>query len=102
MLINEHTPQIKSVFMDKSAMKEKVKASLDKPVYDVKNFYHTTGRAQWIARHPVFENLTLFVISLNAIWLWIDTDYNTEADPVKVEWYFVIVENLFCLYFSFE
>mmetsp|Transcript_52599 Transcript_52599/g.118441 ORF Transcript_52599/g.118441 Transcript_52599/m.118441 type:complete len:632 (-) Transcript_52599:18-1913(-) len=55
-----------------------------------------------IARSPIFENVTMMVIFLNAVWISIDIDYNhadliVNADPV-----FQVVENLFCLYFTAE
>ncbi|OLP76729.1 Sodium channel protein para [Symbiodinium microadriaticum] len=69
--------------------------------YDVKNFYHQTGIAQHIARSPRFENITMAIIGIYAIWMAIDTDLNddviTEADPV-----FFVVEQVFCTYFLAE
>lgn len=89
------------IFADANAMKEKLRANLGRPKYCVTNFYHTEGCAQRFARSSIFENATLAVIALNAIWIAIDTEYNDkiliEADPV-----FQIAENLFCLYFSSE
>jgi hypothetical protein len=28
---------------------------------------------------PIFEQVTLVVITVNAIWMWIDIDYNKAA-----------------------
>merc|ERR1712150_444796 len=55
-----------------------------------------------VSRSKLFENATLFVIFLNAVWIMIDTDYNSktflyDADPV-----FQVVENCFCFYFTVE
>lgn len=91
-----------AVFADAAALKEKLRLDMSKPPYDVKNFYHTEGCAQKVARSHLFENATLTVIGFNALWIWIDTDYNTadillDADPL-----FIIMENFFCTYFSME
>lgn len=87
---------------DAEAMKAKARANLMRPQYDVMDHYHTDGFAQAIARSPYFDNLTVGLVCLNAVWIAIDTDMNkaliiTKADPV-----FMIVDNLFCFYFSFE
>jgi len=92
----------KAVFADAAALKEKLRQNMSKPPYNVANFYWETGRAQQIARSVWFENTTLAVIALNALWISIDTDYNfaeilIEADPV-----FIVAENFFCTYFFGE
>ena len=45
-----------------------------KEVYDVSMFYWDTGFSQRIARSRCFENITLFMIAVNSVWIWIDTD----------------------------
>jgi len=91
------------MFPDPEEMKAKVRQAMLKPdPYTVFDFYHKTGIWQAIARSPLFENVTLAVISLNALWIAIDTDANDasallDADPV-----FQIGEHFFCLYFSLE
>lgn len=70
--------------------------------YDVACYYKATGWAQLIARNHIFENLTLFVITINAIWLGFEVDVNKsdflfEADP-SIQ----LVEYLFTMYFSGE
>eukprot|EP00928_Gymnodinium_smaydae_P017550 TRINITY_DN16710_c2_g1_i3.p1 TRINITY_DN16710_c2_g1~~TRINITY_DN16710_c2_g1_i3.p1 ORF type:complete len:390 (-),score=101.70 TRINITY_DN16710_c2_g1_i3:116-1285(-) len=65
-------------------------------------FYHEKGIFQQIARHQLFDNFTLCVIGINAIWISIDTDYNTAATPLDALPVFQVGENLFCAYFSFE
>lgn len=67
-----------------------------------KDFYSKFGLAQAIARHTLFEHITLFIIMANAIWMAVDTDYNTadlnfEADPI-----FLVGEQFFTFYFVFE
>mmetsp|Transcript_114998 Transcript_114998/g.211479 ORF Transcript_114998/g.211479 Transcript_114998/m.211479 type:complete len:788 (+) Transcript_114998:60-2423(+) len=95
---NDH----RAVFTDPKAMKDKLRANMHKPRYDVTNFYKKQGWPQAIARDSRFEHTTLAVISFNALWIAIDCDANTaevlsEAHPV-----FIIAENFFCLFFSVE
>eukprot|EP00928_Gymnodinium_smaydae_P004128 TRINITY_DN11436_c0_g1_i1.p1 TRINITY_DN11436_c0_g1~~TRINITY_DN11436_c0_g1_i1.p1 ORF type:complete len:955 (-),score=190.19 TRINITY_DN11436_c0_g1_i1:86-2530(-) len=64
--------------------------------------YKDKGCCAWIARSTAFEYASMAVIGINAIWIFIDTDYNNaetlmEADPV-----FQVAENLFCLFFTAE
>lgn len=83
-------------------MKKKVREDMQKPEYDVCNYYWKTGVWQAIARSGVFEKVTLSVITFNALWISIDTDWNfatifLQADPI-----FQIMEHAFCIYFSLE
>eukprot|EP00927_Polykrikos_kofoidii_P040960 TRINITY_DN3490_c0_g2_i1.p1 TRINITY_DN3490_c0_g2~~TRINITY_DN3490_c0_g2_i1.p1 ORF type:complete len:725 (-),score=127.75 TRINITY_DN3490_c0_g2_i1:414-2534(-) len=92
----------KSTFVDAAAMKEKVRQNLSKPQHVVSDYYKTKGVCQLIAKSQKFDKLTLVVIALNAGWIAVDTDYNfakllLEAHPV-----FILAENLFCAFFSFE
>jgi voltage-gated sodium channel len=91
-------------FADPDQIKQKVKERLMKPdpvdiPYD---FYHTEGKIQEIARHSVFENLTLAVITLNAIYIAIDTDWNRADALADYDWYFFLCEQFFCVYFTGE
>mmetsp|Transcript_65438 Transcript_65438/g.212938 ORF Transcript_65438/g.212938 Transcript_65438/m.212938 type:complete len:911 (+) Transcript_65438:146-2878(+) len=87
---------------NKVSIKEQVKMNLEKPVYDVKEFYKENGVWPDLARHPFFENVTLFVITINAFWMAVDADYNTSTSLVEAEPIFQIAEHFFCIYFSFE
>lgn len=94
--------RLKALFIDASEMKETVRRHLMKPTYSVFEYYHDTGLFQRIAKDPIFENITLIIIALNAIWISIDTDLNSaailfDADPV-----FQIAEHSFCTYFTLE
>lgn len=53
-------------------------------------------------RHPYFENAVLGVIFLNAIWLSIDIDNNSAAVLVDASPIFIVMENMFCLFFTGE
>eukprot|EP00929_Paragymnodinium_shiwhaense_P100328 TRINITY_DN6257_c0_g1_i1.p1 TRINITY_DN6257_c0_g1~~TRINITY_DN6257_c0_g1_i1.p1 ORF type:complete len:712 (+),score=173.95 TRINITY_DN6257_c0_g1_i1:111-2246(+) len=64
--------------------------------------YHDRGFWQFIAKHHWFETITLAVISINAIWMAIDTDYNKSDSLWEAELPFIIGENFFCVYFSAE
>eukprot|EP00928_Gymnodinium_smaydae_P078473 TRINITY_DN624_c0_g2_i1.p1 TRINITY_DN624_c0_g2~~TRINITY_DN624_c0_g2_i1.p1 ORF type:complete len:682 (+),score=147.99 TRINITY_DN624_c0_g2_i1:72-2117(+) len=89
-------------FVDAAAMKEKVREKLCKPKYNVFNFYHEHGLFQRIAKSPRFEMITLIVISLNALWISVDTDGNKADVLIFAEPRFIVAENLFCFYFSLE
>lgn len=52
--------------------------------------------AQW------FEFVTLAVVSANAIWVAIDVDNNKAPSLAQSQPQFIIVENFFCFYFTFE
>jgi len=92
-----------AVFKNSADMKQAVRAELMKDKgYDVKNFYKQTGIFQRIARHTWFENITIIIIGIYAVWMAIDTDLNkaevvTDSEPV-----FFITEQIFCLYFFLE
>eukprot|EP00929_Paragymnodinium_shiwhaense_P050675 TRINITY_DN25519_c0_g1_i1.p1 TRINITY_DN25519_c0_g1~~TRINITY_DN25519_c0_g1_i1.p1 ORF type:complete len:786 (+),score=176.20 TRINITY_DN25519_c0_g1_i1:75-2432(+) len=90
------------VFADESHMKELIRSALYKPVYSVFDYYHDEGCIADTARSTTFEVLTLLVITINSVWIAVDTDLNTavvitDADPL-----FQLADIAFCLYFSFE
>jgi len=92
----------KAVFADAAAMKAKVKENIMRPEYNVAQFYKDEGCAQSIARSALFDNATLAVIGLNALWIWIDTDYNNSATLWDAHPLFQLGENAFCVYFAGE
>lgn len=75
---------------------------LEQPTYFVENYYHTTGWAQDLARSDRFMNITLFIISINAVFLGVDADWNEAEALYDAEWPFYVAENLFCTFFTFE
>lgn len=92
----------RGVFADTNAIKEEVRKAIARPQFDVTDLYKETGIAQCLARHPAFEYVTLAIISLNAIWIAVDTELNTgggvnDSDPV-----FTVADNFFCTYFVWE
>merc|ERR1719201_3141801 len=78
------------------------KEGFEEPHYHVENFYHTTGYAQALARSEKFINATLGVISLNAVYIGIDADWNDSELLYKAHIFFILCENFFCVYFTFE
>mmetsp|Transcript_84138 Transcript_84138/g.261701 ORF Transcript_84138/g.261701 Transcript_84138/m.261701 type:complete len:480 (-) Transcript_84138:50-1489(-) len=96
------TRSASALFMDADLMKEKIRQSIAKPVYNVYDYYHTTGPWQRVARSSVFEQITLTVISVNAVWIAIDADWNKNQTLLDAHPVFLVVENLFCAFFTFE
>jgi len=91
-------------FVDSEKMKRQVRKRVkDKPTpYDVQNVYYDTGWCQAIARNHYFENLTLGVIIVNAVWIAIDTDWNDATTLLDAKVAFVVADCLFFAYFSLE
>eukprot|EP00929_Paragymnodinium_shiwhaense_P051321 TRINITY_DN25836_c0_g1_i3.p1 TRINITY_DN25836_c0_g1~~TRINITY_DN25836_c0_g1_i3.p1 ORF type:complete len:574 (-),score=102.30 TRINITY_DN25836_c0_g1_i3:27-1748(-) len=94
--------QKKDLFVDATAMKEKVRQNVTKKQYNVADLYKEHGLCQYIARHWMFEHITLGVIAMNALWIWVDTDLNNAEVLNEADIHFQIMENLFCTYFSLE
>lgn len=100
---DDSAPKAKAaVFADASALKEKLRQNMAKPAYDVRDFYWETGCAQKVARSHWFEHITLAVIAFNALWIWIDTDYNHAEILLDAHPVFIAMENFFCVYFFME
>lgn len=89
-----------NLFIDAEDMKARVRAAIGQPEYNVVDFYKTSGCCQQVARKRSFENITLAVIGLNAVWLAIDTDFNKPSDTTSPV--FIFAEHFFCLYFFVE
>jgi hypothetical protein len=94
--------QEKPVFANADAMKENARRAKMKPAYNVFDLYKESGMITNIAKSSLFENLTFFVIVLNALWISIDMDNNNAAMLHKSEPIFLVAENTFCLYFTGE
>merc|ERR1719424_1246258 len=90
-------------FANTEAIKEKVRSQkMRPPPYNVFDCYHETGFIQWIAKHPYFENTTLSIIVINALWISIDTDGNTADTILDAKPVFIVADILFFVYFSLE
>ena len=75
---------------------------LDEEEYSVVVYYHTSGICQLIARSDTFSNLTLAVISLNAVYLGIDADHNTGTSYYNTHVFFIAMDLAFFVFFLFE
>jgi voltage-gated sodium channel len=80
------------------AMKESEKAQS----ISVHDLYFKKGVAQRIAKSDIFENTTLAIIILNAIYIAIDTDWNRADKLADYDWPFFVAEQIFCVYFTGE
>lgn len=91
-----------AMFADADKMKAQIRQSIAKPVYHVTDFYKNKGAWQAVARSQWFEQLTLIVIGLNAVWIGIDADWNKNQILAGAHPVFFVMENLFCLFFTIE
>eukprot|EP00927_Polykrikos_kofoidii_P037576 TRINITY_DN3174_c0_g2_i7.p1 TRINITY_DN3174_c0_g2~~TRINITY_DN3174_c0_g2_i7.p1 ORF type:complete len:828 (+),score=174.25 TRINITY_DN3174_c0_g2_i7:47-2485(+) len=91
-----------AVFPDAAAMKEKVRAAVAQKSYNVADFYYENSCCSRIAKSQLFENLTHVVIALNALWIAVETDHNKAVLIWEAKMVFLIVENAFCAYFTWE
>mmetsp|Transcript_22505 Transcript_22505/g.49704 ORF Transcript_22505/g.49704 Transcript_22505/m.49704 type:complete len:557 (+) Transcript_22505:38-1708(+) len=73
-------------------------AGFNEPMYKDEGWYISSSFFAKVARSAWFESLTLFVIVLNAAWIGIELDVTRDDE----RWIFLLVDNLFCLFFSFE
>eukprot|EP00403_Amphidinium_massartii_P036972 CAMPEP_0178443548 /NCGR_PEP_ID=MMETSP0689_2-20121128/38963_1 /TAXON_ID=160604 /ORGANISM="Amphidinium massartii, Strain CS-259" /LENGTH=158 /DNA_ID=CAMNT_0020067581 /DNA_START=130 /DNA_END=602 /DNA_ORIENTATION=+ len=97
-----HAARPRAMFNYAESMKSEVRRALNKETYDVRSMYRTEGIWQRIARSHYFENITLTVIALNALWISVDTDLNKATSLMEADLMFQIAEHFFCVYFSFE
>ncbi|CAE7347601.1 Scn4a [Symbiodinium pilosum] len=95
-------PKPQRVFQDAEAMKQKARQARVKPQYNVFDRYYKTGCAQFVAKHWLFEYMTLFVVCLNTVWIAIDTDLNQFSIITNAPIEFQVAENFFCGYFFAE
>lgn len=100
----EHSDSCSRLFttMDTQSVKSQIRASMTKRAVTVKNFYSNDGLCVRLVKHPWFENLTMAIIAINAVWMSIDTDWNKAQTLPEAAPLFQIVEHSFCAYFTFE
>eukprot|EP00927_Polykrikos_kofoidii_P037574 TRINITY_DN3174_c0_g2_i4.p1 TRINITY_DN3174_c0_g2~~TRINITY_DN3174_c0_g2_i4.p1 ORF type:complete len:860 (+),score=175.81 TRINITY_DN3174_c0_g2_i4:47-2581(+) len=98
----EEQKKKQAVFPDAAAMKEKVRAAVAQKSYNVADFYYENSCCSRIARSQLFENLTHVIIALNAFWIAVETDHNKAVLIWEAKMVFLIVENAFCAYFTWE
>ncbi|CAE8627123.1 unnamed protein product [Polarella glacialis] len=89
---------------DRDTIKQEIRSRIlqQKPPYRVYDYYHETGFWRGVATSAIFENATLVVIAINALWIAIDTDWNTADDLMEAHPVFQVAEHAFCIYFSCE
>jgi hypothetical protein len=75
---------------------------VEKPVYNVEEFYHKKGICQEIARSSHFANFTVFVVIFNAIYIGVDSDHNDAQNIYDADFAFQACSQFFCFYFTFE
>lgn len=83
-------------------LKDAVHDELHKPDYNVEDFYWETGVIQAVAKSSPFQNITLAVISVNAVWMGYDTDKNDSETLNGADIQFQIGEHVFAVYFTWE
>lgn len=91
-----------SLFPNVDKMKLQVQEHLTKAKYNVEDLYHENGTCQAIARNDLFKNLTMAVIFSNTIWIAIDQDYNSAAILSDAPMIFQVMDNFYCVWFTFE
>eukprot|EP00931_Biecheleriopsis_adriatica_P032470 TRINITY_DN18949_c0_g1_i2.p1 TRINITY_DN18949_c0_g1~~TRINITY_DN18949_c0_g1_i2.p1 ORF type:complete len:872 (+),score=190.74 TRINITY_DN18949_c0_g1_i2:78-2693(+) len=89
-------------FSGADKLKQAAKEASMKPPYDVFDFYHDSGTFQYVAKSSMFENTSLLMVIVNAVWIAVDTDLNPAAIIVDAEPVFLIMENVFCTFFTLE
>jgi voltage-gated sodium channel len=95
---------------DKTQMNKSKMDDIDKPPYDVRDFYHNNfalpgaydGVVTRVSCSGKFENMTFMVIAINALWMGFDSDFNPEPTLTTAHPTFQYGENFFCIYFTFE
>lgn len=95
------------LFVDMRDNSDALKTSIRKaltlpPAKNTHMRYFEAGSWQKIAKHPLFENFTLGVITANAVWMSIDTDWNKAATLPQAEMIYQVMEHAFCTYFTIE
>lgn len=78
------------------------KETYTKMDYDVSMYYYDDGVCQWVARNDRFQNFTLFVFLVNAVYIGIDADYNRSDNLLDSKTHFFLAENFFCTFFFVE
>ena len=94
------TMNTRNIFMIKDALESL--EQIDTKPYDVTLFYKTAGTSVRLCKSHVFENLTFFVIVLNAAYIGFDSDYNTAELITDAHFFFQVCECCFAIYFTFE
>lgn len=92
---------IPGLLADADKMKDDLHENLEVKEYNVFDYYYETGFWQALAKDDRFGNITLGIISLNAVWIGVDSDHNTKPPP-DTDLVFVVADQFFCIFFTFE
>lgn len=65
-------------------------------------YFKPNSKIAEIAQSSIFEQVTLLVISVNAIWIAVDVDGNHASSLVGAEPEYIVMDNFFCFFFTFE
>lgn len=91
--------------MKKGAKFLAVKERVNTMVFDRRkttDYYYETGCMARTVRSSSFESATMVAIFLNAIWIGVDTGFNGEDFLLNAHPVFIVGENLFTTFFTFE
>jgi hypothetical protein len=64
--------------------------------------YNIQTRLGRIAGSRLFERITLAIITINAVWMGYDTQYNVADALLVASFQFQLAENFFTIFFTFE
>eukprot|EP00928_Gymnodinium_smaydae_P029819 TRINITY_DN22351_c0_g6_i1.p1 TRINITY_DN22351_c0_g6~~TRINITY_DN22351_c0_g6_i1.p1 ORF type:complete len:642 (+),score=87.52 TRINITY_DN22351_c0_g6_i1:97-2022(+) len=90
------------VFAGSSDIQKQVQRSLTSENIAEEDVYSESGFWASLVKSERFENSVLIVIILNTIWLAFDTDLNKADVLCNAPMVFQIMDNFFCVCFSFE
>eukprot|EP00927_Polykrikos_kofoidii_P023562 TRINITY_DN21668_c1_g1_i1.p1 TRINITY_DN21668_c1_g1~~TRINITY_DN21668_c1_g1_i1.p1 ORF type:complete len:525 (-),score=56.47 TRINITY_DN21668_c1_g1_i1:357-1931(-) len=91
-----------ALFPNRESVQKHMKTVLSPTKYDVESLYKSTGCVQAMVRSSTFKNVSLLVIIMNTLWIAYDTDNNHAEALLNAAIQFVVAENLFCCFFTFE
>eukprot|EP00929_Paragymnodinium_shiwhaense_P100706 TRINITY_DN63234_c0_g1_i1.p1 TRINITY_DN63234_c0_g1~~TRINITY_DN63234_c0_g1_i1.p1 ORF type:complete len:647 (+),score=92.43 TRINITY_DN63234_c0_g1_i1:120-2060(+) len=103
-VIKEENTRGRPILVTPEEMKETVRERLlerGRP-YSAADYYRTSGIWQYMVRSEIFELASLATVSMNAVWIAIDTDHNDATALIHARLAFQFMENAFCCFFLFE
>jgi len=92
----------KPVFINRKEIKDKLRADVHRPKFDVRDYYKDDGVCQKISRSEYFESVCMGVIVLNALWISLEADLNPAKSLLEAQTPFIAIENFFCAFFLAE
>lgn len=86
----------------KDSVRKRAANDLNNLAEDVETVRQNESVLVRMAMHPWFERITMAVIFLNAVWISVDIEFNDADILAEADLGFIIVENMFCTFFTFE